>query len=90
MPNCKEWELNRAHLQQEERYQVRDWVTILQSQLWPIIVSVWKNCRDGNGEESEEKKVQRQAQSDIQCKVGGGVQKSDTITEAMESSQKGT
>jgi hypothetical protein len=45
---------------------VRDGVAIPQSDLWPIIVSVWKNYRDGNGEETEEKKVQRQAQSAIQ------------------------
>jgi hypothetical protein len=35
---------------------VRDGVDIPQSKLWPIVVSVWKNCRDGNGEEAEEKK----------------------------------
>jgi hypothetical protein len=39
-----------------------------QSQLWPIIVPVWKNYRDGNGEELEEKKVQPQVQSGIQLK----------------------
>jgi hypothetical protein len=47
---------------------VRDGVAILQSQLWPKIVPVWKNYRDGNGEEPEEKKVQWQAQSGIQLK----------------------
>jgi hypothetical protein len=48
--------------------QVRDGVAIPQSHLWPIIVSVWKNYRDGNGVEPEEKKVQWQAQSGIQLK----------------------
>ena len=36
--------------------------------LWPIFVPVLKNCRDGNGEEPEEKKVQWQAQTRIQLK----------------------
>jgi hypothetical protein len=45
-----------------------EWVAIPKSQLWPIIVPVWKNCRDGNGEEPEGKKVQPQAQSEIQLK----------------------
>jgi hypothetical protein len=48
---------------------VREWVTIPQSHIWPIIVPVWKNYRDGNGEEPEEKKAQWQAQSWIQLKV---------------------
>jgi hypothetical protein len=39
-----------------------------QSYLWPIIVPVWKNYRDGNGEEPEEKKLQQQAQSEVQLK----------------------
>jgi hypothetical protein len=47
---------------------VTDGVAILQSKLSPTIVSVWKNCRDGNGEEPVEKKVQQQAQSRIQLK----------------------
>jgi hypothetical protein len=47
---------------------VRDGLAILQSQLWLIIVSVWKNYRDGNGEEPEEKKFQEQAQSAIPLK----------------------
>jgi hypothetical protein len=38
--------------------QVRDGVAIPKSQLWPIIVFVWKNYRDGNTEDPEEKKVQ--------------------------------
>jgi hypothetical protein len=67
---------------------VRYGVAIPQSLLWPIIVPVWKNYRDGNGEEPEEKKVQQQAQSGIQLK--GRPPRTDTITEAMEHSQKGT
>jgi hypothetical protein len=47
---------------------VRDGVFIPQSKLWPIIVPVWKNWRDRNGEEPEEKKVQKEAQSGIQLK----------------------
>jgi hypothetical protein len=35
---------------------VRDGVAIPQSQLWPIIVPVWKNYRDGKGEKSEKKR----------------------------------
>jgi hypothetical protein len=41
--------------------QVRDGVVIPQSKFWPIIVPIWKNCRDANGKEPEEKKAQRQA-----------------------------
>jgi hypothetical protein len=47
---------------------VREGVAIPQSKLWPIMVSVWKNYKDGNGEEPEGKKVQWQAQSGIQVK----------------------
>jgi hypothetical protein len=43
-------------------------VAIPQSYLWSIIVSVWNNYRDGNGEEPGEKKVWWQAQSGIQLK----------------------
>jgi hypothetical protein len=43
---------------------VKSWL----SHLRPIIVPVQKNYRDGNGEEPEKKKVQRQAQSGIQLK----------------------
>jgi hypothetical protein len=43
-------------------------VTILQSLLEHIIVPVWNNYRDGNGEEPEEKKVQLRAQNGIQIK----------------------
>jgi hypothetical protein len=36
--------------------------------LWPIIISVWKNCMDKNAEEPEKKKIQGQAQIGIQLK----------------------
>jgi len=49
-------------------HQVRDRIAIPQPKLWPIIVPLWKNCRDGNGEELEVKKVQQQTQSGIQLK----------------------
>jgi hypothetical protein len=49
-------------------YQVRDGVANPQLKLWAIIVPVWKNFRDRNGEEPEEKKIQRQTQSGIQLK----------------------
>jgi hypothetical protein len=41
---------------------------LFQSQLWPIIVPVWTNFRDGNGEKPEGKKVQLQAQNGILLK----------------------
>jgi hypothetical protein len=47
---------------------MREGVAIPQSKPWPIIVPVWKNYRDENGEKPEEKKVQRQTQSRIQLK----------------------
>jgi hypothetical protein len=67
-------------------HQVRDGVAIPQSKLWPIIVPVWKNSRDGNGEEPEEKKVQWQAQKWDPAQ--GETPRPDSITEAIESSQK--
>jgi hypothetical protein len=45
---------------------VRDGVPVPQSKLWPIIVPLWKNCRDENEDESKEKMVQWWAQSWIQ------------------------
>jgi hypothetical protein len=60
-------------------HQVRVGVAIPQSHLWPIIVSVWKNYRDGNAEEPEEKKVQQQAQNGIQLKG-----RSQGLTQAVE------
>jgi hypothetical protein len=44
---------------------VRDRIAMALLILWPIIVPLWQNCRNGNGEEPEEKKVQRQAQSEV-------------------------
>jgi hypothetical protein len=49
-------------------HQVRNWVAIPQSQFWPIIIPVWKNYRDGNGENPGEKKAQQQGQSGFQLK----------------------
>jgi hypothetical protein len=39
---------------------MREEAAIPQSKLSPIIVPVWKNYKDGNGEEPKEKKVQQQ------------------------------
>jgi hypothetical protein len=61
MPDRREQELVEPTSSRKTGYQVRGGVAILQSQLWPIIVPVWKNYRDGNGEEPEEKKVQQHA-----------------------------
>jgi hypothetical protein len=58
----------RAHLQQEDRALNEEGVAISQSEHWPIIVLVWKNYVDGNGQEPEEKKVQWYVQSRIQLK----------------------
>jgi hypothetical protein len=68
--NAQQWGEGtcRAHLLQEDRTSSEGWGSIPQSKLCPIIVPVWKNYRDGNGEEPEEKKVQWQAQSGIQIK----------------------
>jgi hypothetical protein len=80
----------KAHFQQEvasngiKGHQMKERGTPL-SQLWSIIVPVWKNYRDGNGEESEKKKVQEQAQIEP---AQGEVPRPNTITEAMEHSQK--
>jgi hypothetical protein len=46
-------------------YWVSDGIAIPQSKLWPIIVPVWKNCRDVNGEQPQEKNFQRKAQIGI-------------------------
>ena len=68
MPYNGERELVEPTSSRKTGHQVRDGVAILQSKFWPIIVPVWKNYRDGDGEEPEEKKAQRQAQSGIQLK----------------------
>jgi hypothetical protein len=57
MPYSGERDLVEHTSSRKTQHQVRDGVTIPQSKLWPIIVPVWKNCRDRNGEEPEEKKV---------------------------------
>jgi hypothetical protein len=72
MPDSREREFSKSIASRKTGHQVRDGVAIPQSHLWPIIVPIWKNCRDGNGEEPEEKQVQRQAQSGIQLKGAGG------------------
>jgi hypothetical protein len=66
MPYSGQWELVESTSSRKTGHQVRDGVAILQSKLWPIIVPVWKYCRDRNGEDPEEMKVQLQAQSGIQ------------------------
>jgi hypothetical protein len=68
MPDSRERELTEPTSSRKTGHQMRDGVAIPQSHLWPIIVSVWKNYRDGNGEEPEEKKVQWQALCGIQLK----------------------
>jgi hypothetical protein len=68
MPDSRERELIEPTSSRKTGHQVRDGVATPQSHPWPIIVPVWKNYRDGNGEEPEEKKVQWQAQSGIQLK----------------------
>jgi hypothetical protein len=68
MPDSRERELIEPTSSRKTGHQVKDGVAIPQSHLCSIIVPVWKYYRDGNGEEPEEKKVQRQAQSGIQLK----------------------
>jgi hypothetical protein len=66
MPDSREREVIEPTSSRKTGYRLRDGVFIPQSCLWPIIVPVWKNYRDGNWEEPEEKKVHWQAQSGIQ------------------------
>jgi hypothetical protein len=68
--NALQWEgvTFRAHLQQKDRPSSKDGIAIPQPKLWPIIVPVWKNCRDRNGEKPVEKEAQWPAQSGIQLK----------------------
>jgi hypothetical protein len=68
MPYTGERELVEPTSSRNTGHQVRDGVAIPQSKLWPIIFPLWKNYRDWNGEEPEEKKVQQQSQSGIQLK----------------------
>ena len=58
MPYSRERELIESIFIRKTGHQVRNGVAILQSQFWPIIVPVWNNYRDGNGEEPKEKWVQ--------------------------------
>jgi hypothetical protein len=67
-PYSGERELVEPTSSRKIEHQVMNGIVIPQSQLWPIIIPVWKNCSDGNGEEPEEKEVQRQTQSGIQLK----------------------
>ena len=65
---------------------VRDGVGIPESQLWTTIVHVWKNYKDGNGEEPEEKNCPAIGPKwDL---AQGEVPRPDTMTEATERSQK--
>ena len=68
MPDNRERELIEPTSSRKTRLQVRDGFAIPQSHLWSINDPVWKNYRDGNEEELEEKKIQWQAQSGIQLK----------------------
>jgi hypothetical protein len=68
MPNSGERELTEHISSRKTGHQVRDRVAIPLSHLWPIVVPVWKNYRDANGQDPEEKKVQGQVQSVIQLK----------------------
>ena len=77
----------RVHIQQKDRA-LSDGAAIPQSQLWPIIASVWKNCRDRNGEELEKKEVQRQAQRGIQLK--GRPQGLTLLLRLLRAHKKGT
>jgi hypothetical protein len=69
MPYSEERELVESTSSRKTVHQVGYRVATLQSKLWSIIVFVWKNCSDGNGEEPKEKKVQQQVQSGIQLKA---------------------
>jgi hypothetical protein len=42
-----ERELIEPNSSRKTGHQVKDGIAIPQSKLWPIIVPVWKNCRDG-------------------------------------------
>ena len=57
MPDSRQRELIEPTSSWKTGHQMKDGVVIPQSHLCPIIVSVEKNYRDGNGEEPEEKKV---------------------------------
>jgi hypothetical protein len=54
--NSIENELIKPTSSRKTGHQGRDGVATPQSYLWPIILPVWNNYSDGNGEEPEEKK----------------------------------
>jgi hypothetical protein len=68
MPNSRERGFTETTSISEAGHQGREGDAIPQSKLWPIIVPVWKNCIDVNGEEPRENKIQWQAKSGIQFK----------------------
>jgi hypothetical protein len=88
MPDSRKRELIEPTSSRKIGHQVRDGVSIPQSHLQPIIVPLWKNYRDGNGEKSEEKKVQWQALSGIQVK--GGSQGLTLLLRLWSSHKKGS
>jgi hypothetical protein len=66
MPDSRERVLIEPTSSRKTGRQVKKGIDIPPSKLWPILVSVWKNYRDGNGKEPE---VQRQkTQCEIQIK----------------------
>jgi hypothetical protein len=66
MADCREREFIHYISSRNTGHQARERVAIPQSKFWHIILPVWENCRDGNGKEPKEKKVQWQIQSGIQ------------------------
>ena len=68
--NALQWgeETCRAHLQQKDRVSSEERGCYPTVKTLTHYCSFWKNCRDENGEEPEEKKVQQQAQIGIQLK----------------------
>jgi hypothetical protein len=68
MPESRERILTEPSSRRKTGHQIRERWPIPLSQLWPIIVPAWKDYREENGGEPEERKVQKQAQSGIQLK----------------------
>jgi len=79
--------VGRGNLKNPPRQGIK-WVAVPQPTLWPIFLLFWKKCRDGSGEEPEEKKVQWQGPKWDPAQ--GEAPRPDTITETMGHSQKGT
>jgi hypothetical protein len=88
IPESRERELIEPTSSRKTEHQARDWIPILQLHLWPIIVPIWKNYRDGKGWKPEEKKVQKQAQSGIQLK--GRTQGLTLLLRLWSTHQKGS